>query len=88
MTAYERLAAMHDALALTEPVSPEVTRMWDRPFEVTWSSVPDLLFPLIVDPEVRTLAERWPVGPVDRFRELVWGPSNRAALLALFETAD
>lgn len=88
MTAYERLAAMHNGLALTDPVSPEVTRLWDRPFEVAWSSIPDLLFPLIEDPEVQAVAERWPVGPVDRFRELVWGPRNRAGLLAFFDSAD
>jgi hypothetical protein len=88
MVAYERLAAMHDRLKLTEPVSGAVVQLWDRPFRVAWSSVPDLLFPLIEDPDVRAVAERWPVGPVDRFRELVWGPRNRAALLALFERAD
>lgn len=88
MTAYERLGAMHDGLELTEPVCSSVVQLWDRPFRVAWSSVPDLLFPLIEDPDVRALAERWPVGPVDRFRELVWGPRNRAALLALFERAD
>ena len=88
MTAYERLGAMHDRLELTEPVSGAVVQLWDRPFQVAWSSVPDLLLPLIEDPDVRAVAERWPVGPVDRFRELVWGPRNRAALLALFERAD
>lgn len=88
MTAYERLGAMHDRLELTEPVSGAVVQLWDRPFQVAWSSVPDLLFPLIEDPDVRAVAVRWPVGPVDRFRELVWGPRNRAALLALFERAD
>jgi hypothetical protein len=79
---------MHDGLALTDPAVSEVTRLWDRPFRVAWSSVPDLLFPLIEDPEVRSLAERWPVGPVDRFRELVWGPRNRAGLLAFFDAVD
>ena len=86
--AYERLTGMHDSLALTEPASIEVTRLWDRPFPVAWSSVPDLLFPLIEDPEVRALAERWPVGPVDRFRELVWSPTNRTGLLAFFDGID
>ena len=88
LTVYERLGAMHDRLELTETVSGEVVRLWDRPFQVGWSSVPDLLFPLIEDPDVQAVAERWPVGPVDRFRELVWGSKNRAALLALFERTD
>jgi len=82
--AYEHLAEMHDGLGLTQPVAGEVVRLWDRPFPVAWSSVPDLLFPLIVDLDVRAVAERWPVGPVDRFRELVWAPRNRAALLSVF----
>jgi hypothetical protein len=85
MTAYERLRTMHDGLGVTQPVADEVVRLWDRPFQVAWSSVPDLLFPLIEDPDVLAVAERWPVGPVDRFRELVWGSKNRAALLELFE---
>nr|WP_300052136.1 DUF4037 domain-containing protein [uncultured Nocardioides sp.] len=88
MIAYDRLGAIHDTLGLTEPVSSAVVHLWDRPFRVAWSSVPDLLFPLIEDPAVRDLAERWPVGPVDRFRELVWGPRNRSALLALFDRSD
>lgn len=83
-TAYEHLAEMHDGLGLTPAATGEVVQLWDRPFPVAWSSVPDLLFPLIVDPDVRAVAERWPVGPVDRFRELVWAPRNRAALLSVF----
>ena len=83
-TVYEHLAEMHDGLGLTPAVTGEVVRLWDRPFPVEWSSVPDLLFPLIVDPDVRAVAERWPVGPVDRFRELLWSPRNRTALLSVF----
>jgi hypothetical protein len=84
MTAYERLTAMHNALGLTAPVTTEVVQMWDRPFKVAWAGIPDLLLPLIQDPAVVSIAQRWPVGPVDQFRELIWAPQNRHLLLRLF----
>jgi hypothetical protein len=31
------------------------------------------------------IAERWPVGPVDRFRELLWPARNRSALRRLLD---
>ncbi len=85
MTAYERLAVMHDALSLTAPVTTKFVQLWDRPFKVAWADIPDLLFPLIQDPEVVSIAHRWPVGPVDQLRELIWPPQNRALLLRLFD---
>jgi hypothetical protein len=85
MTAYERLAAMHNALGLTTPVTTQVVQMWDRPFKVSWADIPDLLLPLIQDPAVVSIAQRWPVGPVDQFRELIWTPENRLLLLRLFD---
>jgi hypothetical protein len=85
MTAYERLTAMHNALGLTAPVTTEVVQMWDRPFKVAWAGIPDLLLPLIQDPAVVSIAQRWPVGPVDQFRELIWAPQNRHLLLRLFD---
>jgi len=84
MTAYERLTAMHNALGLTAPVTTEVVQLWDRPFKVAWAGIPDLLLPLIQDPAVVSIAQRWPVGPVDQFRELIWAPQNRHLLLRLF----
>ena len=47
---------MHNALGLTAPVTTEVVRMWDRPFKVAWADIPDLLFPLIQDPAVVSIA--------------------------------
>ncbi|KRC88940.1 hypothetical protein ASE25_12540 [Terrabacter sp. Root85] len=85
MTAYERLTAMHNALGLTAPVTTEVVQLWDRPFKVAWAGIPDLLLPLIQDPAVVSIAQRWPVGPVDQFRELIWAPQNRHLLLRLFD---
>jgi hypothetical protein len=66
-------------------VTPEVVNLWDRPFEVLWADIPDLLFAMIEDPAVVSIAQRWPVGPVDQFRELVWAPRNRPLLLRVFD---
>ena len=85
ITAYEKLVLMHNDLGLTAPVEAEIVRMWDRPFEVAWADIPDLLFPLIQDPAVVSIAQRWPVGPVDQFRELIWPAKNRPLLLRLFD---
>ena len=85
IAAYERLAAMHNALQLTEPASTDVEQLWNRPFKVVWASIPDLLQAQIQDPAVLSIAERWPVGPVDQFRDLLWPPRNRSLLLRLFD---
>ena len=84
-TAYEHLTHMHNSLGLTAPVTTKVVQLWDRPFRVAWADIPDLLVPLIHDPAVLSIAQRWPVGPVDQFRELYWPARNRALLLRLFD---
>ena len=86
LAAYEALAAMHDALELTEPVVTQMVQMWDRPFRVAWADFPGLLQAEIHDPAVLSIVERWPVGPVDQFRDLLWPARNRRALLRVFET--
>ncbi len=88
MAAYEKLAAMHNGLRLTEPVSTHVERMWNRPFKVAWADIPGLLRAEIQDPAVVSIAERWPVGPVDQFRDLLWPARNRRLLLRLFDHAE
>lgn len=88
LAAYEALVEVHNGLGLTDRVTTEVVRMWDRPFKVAWADIPGLLMPLIEDPEVRRIAQRWPVGPVDQFRELFWAPDNRLRLLRVLEEAD
>jgi len=87
MAAYEKLGAMHNGLRLTEPVSTHVERMWNRPFKVAWSDIPGLLRAEIQDPAVVSIADRWPVGPVDQFRDLLWPARNRRLLLRLFDHA-
>jgi Domain of unknown function (DUF4037) len=85
LAAYETLAAMHNALEITDPVSIEVEQLWNRPFEVAWGDFPGLLRAQIQDPAVLTIAERWPTGPVDQLREMLWPPRNRHLLLRLFD---
>jgi hypothetical protein len=34
---------------------------------------------------VKRIAERWPVGGIDRLRDQLWDPGDRKGLLALFE---
>ncbi|MFL6001870.1 MAG: DUF4037 domain-containing protein [Nocardioides sp.] len=88
LTAYEKLAEMHNALGLTEPVVSEVEQLWNRPFKVAWADFPGLLGAQIQDPTVLGIAERWPTGPVDQFRELLWPARNRRLLLRLFDQED
>jgi hypothetical protein len=85
LAAYEKLAVMHNALRLTEPVVTEVEQLWNRPFKVAWADFPGLLKAQIQDPSVHSIAERWPTGPVDQFRELLWPARNRRLLLRLFD---
>jgi Domain of unknown function (DUF4037) len=85
LEAYEAVAAMHNALHITGPVSTEVQQMWDRPFKVLWGDFPGALHAQIRDPAVQRIAERWPTGGVDQFRDLLWDPGSRSLLLRLFE---
>lgn len=85
LAAYERLAAMHNALQITDPVSTHVEQMWNRPFKVAWGDFPALLRGEIQDPAVVSIAQRWPVGPVDQFRDLLWPAKDRRILLRLFD---
>ncbi len=85
MAAYEKVVDLHNTLQLTEPVSAEVEQLWNRPFKVVWADVPSLLTAQIHDPAVSSIAETWPVGPVDQFRDLLWPAQNRTLLLRLFD---
>jgi hypothetical protein len=88
VAAYERLAVMHNGLRLTDPVSTEIVQMWNRPFKVAWADFPGLLRAEIQDPAVLGIAEQWPIGPVDQFRDLLWPAGGRHLLLRLFHEAD
>lgn len=83
--AYQRVEEMHNALKITEPVPTAVERMWDRPFGVLWGDFPGALRRMITDPEVAAIADAFPVGGIDRPREVLGIPRGR--LLRLFEPA-
>jgi hypothetical protein len=85
LEAYEKVAALHNSLGLTEPLVTEQVRMWERPFRVAWADFPGRLREQIRDPAVVEIAQRWPVGPIDRFRELLWPPRDRLALLRVLD---
>lgn len=85
LAAYAELAVMHNALEITAPVSVAVEQMWDRPFQVMWGDFPGALQREIRDPEVVSISKRWPLGPADRFRELLWSARDRRTLLRLFD---
>lgn len=68
--AYRQLAARQNALGLTEPVSTEIVRLWDRPYRVLWGDFPGALQSRIRDPAVQALVSRFPAGGIDRVREV------------------
>jgi hypothetical protein len=85
LAAYEEVASMHNALHITAPVATEILQMWDRPFKVLWGDFPDALAAQIQDPAVQRIAEQWPIGGTDQFRDLLWDPHHRRLLLRLLE---
>lgn len=78
---------MHNALQVTDPASTDIVQIWNRPFMVAWADFPGLLHAEIQDPDVLRIAEQWPLGPVDRFRDLLWPAAGRHLLLRLFDQA-
>jgi hypothetical protein len=85
MAAYSGVAELHNRLQITAPVTTGVEQMWDRPFKVLWGDFPGALLAEIKDPEVRRIAERWPVGKIDEIRNVLWSARDRRQLLALFD---
>jgi hypothetical protein len=83
IAAYAKVAAMHNRLEITAPVQTEVHRMWDRPFGVLWGDFPAALRQSIKDPAVREIAERFPVGGIDQFREITAAARMRRKIRTL-----
>lgn len=82
---YEILAGAFNDLDITPRLTPEPTRMWERPFTVMWADFPGALAAAISDPQVRDLAERFPTGGIDQVRDILWAPQWRAKLRQLAE---
>jgi hypothetical protein len=85
LAAYEALAAMHNTLGITPPVTIAPYQIWNRPFTVMWGDFIGALGAEIRDPAVKHIAERWLAGPVDQFRDTLWPTRSRRALLRVFD---
>ncbi|MFJ2033011.1 DUF4037 domain-containing protein [Streptosporangium sp. NPDC087985] len=85
--AYERVAALHNRLGLSEPLQPTTRNFHDRPFQVIGAQrFADALGAAIADPRVRALP---PVGAADQFGDstdmLTCPRRSRAATRAVLE---
>ena len=87
--AYRRVAAMHNALRITEPLPTEPRGFFGRPFRVIeLHGFADAVLARITDGRVRRIADRRPIGSVDQFSDstdLVSHASWRATLRKLYE---
>jgi hypothetical protein len=87
--AYERVARMHNALGITDPLPTEPRDFFGRPFRViALHGFADAILARVTDERVRRIAARRPVGSVDQFSDstdLVSHASWRAALRRLYE---
>lgn len=89
VVAYERIAVMHNALGLTEPLPTWPTQFFGRPFRViALHGFADALLRQVQDPTVKQIAERAPIGSVDLFSDstdLLSDPGWRPILRGLYE---
>ncbi|RZT11936.1 uncharacterized protein DUF4037 [Kribbella sp. VKM Ac-2569] len=83
---YRAVGELHNRLAITAPVELGVERMWGRPFEVVWGDFPGALSAAIQDPEVRRIADRWPVGGIEQVRDVLHRTGDRRQLLGLLDS--
>jgi hypothetical protein len=85
MAAYAAVAQVHNRLEITPPVELRVEQLCGRPFKVIWGDFPDALAARLEDPEVRRIAERWPVGGIEQVRNVLWAATDRRRLIDLFD---
>lgn len=68
--AYEIVAAMQNALGVTDPLPAEVSPFHGRPFKVIHGDVfADALIAQIVDAEVKRIADKTRMGSIDQFSD-------------------
>jgi hypothetical protein len=84
MSAYEVIGELHNRRGITPPVTLGIEQMCGRPFKVVWGDFPRALSDRISDPEVRAIADRWPVGGIERVRDQFWKPVDRRKVSAFF----
>jgi len=87
--AYERIATMHNALQITEPLPQRAVPFYGRPFRViAVHGFAKALLQCIHDPDVKRIAERPPIGSIDLFSDstdLLSTPYWRLTLRQLYE---
>ena len=88
--AYERVAEMHNDLAITEPLPAKADKFFTRPFLVIHlkGNFAQAICQRITDPAVKRLAEKRLVGSVDQFSDstdILAEPEWRAVLRKLYD---
>ena len=84
--AYRAAGELHNRLRITEPLELGMERLFGRPFDTVWGDYIGALAAGIKDPEVLRLLDRWPVGGIDRVRDLLWKANDRRQLLGLLDS--
>jgi len=88
--AYEYVAAMHNRLGITEPLSSNVSSFFGRPFLVIHlgGRFADAIHASITDPVVKRIAGRKLIGSIDQFSDstdILSDPQWRTTLRRLYE---
>jgi hypothetical protein len=88
--AYEVVAAMHNALGITEPLPEKVAPFFNRPFKVIHlhGGFADAIKARIQDPEVQRIAQKRLIGSIDQFSDstdILSDSTWRATLRGLYE---
>lgn len=87
--AYAKVAVLHNALGLTDPMPEQARDFFGRPFRVmALHGFADALLYGIQDPVVRQIAQRRPVGSIDQFSDstdLLEGAEWRMAVRAFYQ---
>ncbi|MFI5733430.1 DUF4037 domain-containing protein [Kribbella sp. NPDC051587] len=86
--AYRAIGELYNRSGITEPVELGLEDMFGRPFKTVWGDFPGALSATISDPRVQEIAQRWPVGGIDRIRNVLWRPADRLAGTAFIRTAS
>jgi hypothetical protein len=87
--AYERVAAIHNALGITEPLPATVAPFFNRPFQVIHlhGGFADAIRAKIEDPQVLSIADRRLIGSIDQWSDstdILSDPQWRDRLKALY----
>jgi hypothetical protein len=84
--AYRAAGELHNRIGISEPLEFGMERLFGRPFDTVWGDYIGALAAGIKDTEVLRLLDRWPVGGIDRVRDLLWKANDRRQLLGLLDT--